>query len=31
MMSWIVLHEFADVSFGVTQKPLYITPPNLVR
>ena len=25
------LHKFAGVSFGITQKPLYITPSNLVR
>ena len=31
MMSWIGLHKFAGVIFGITQKPLYITPSNLVR
>ena len=31
MMSWIGLHKFAGVVFGVTLKPLYITPSNLVR
>ena len=31
MMSYIGLHKFADVIFGITQKPLYITSSNLVR
>ena len=31
MMSWIDLHKFADVIFGITQKLLYITSSNLVR
>ena len=31
LMSWIVLHKFADVIFGITQKPLYIMSSNLVR
>ena len=31
MMSWIGLHKFAGVIFGITQKPPYITPSNLVR
>ena len=31
MMSWIGLHKFAGVIFGITQEPLYITPSNLVR
>ena len=31
MMSWIGLHKFADVIFGITQKPPHITPSNLVR
>ena len=31
MMSWIGLHEFADVIFGLTQKSLYIISSNLVR
>ena len=30
-MLWIGLYKFADVIFGVTQKPLYITSSNLVR
>ena len=30
MMSWIDLHKFADVSFGISQEPLYVTPSNLV-
>ena len=30
MMSLIGLHELADVIFGITEKPLYITS-NLVR
>ena len=30
-MSWIGLHEFADVIFGIIKKPLYITSSNLVR
>ena len=29
-MSWIGLHKFEGVIFGITQKPLYITPSNLV-
>ena len=29
-MSWIGLHEFADVIFGITQEWLYITTSNLV-
>ena len=24
-MSWIGLHKFADVTFGITQRPLYQT------
>ena len=31
LMSWIGLHKFVDVIFGVTQNPLYITSSNLVR
>ena len=31
MMSWIVLHKFEDLIFGITQTPFYITPSNLVR
>ena len=31
MMSRIGLHKFADVSFGITQKPLYTISSNLVR
>ena len=31
MMSWTGLHKFADVIFGITQKPLYITTSNSVR
>ena len=31
MMPQIGLHQFADIIFGRTQKPLYITPSNLVR
>ena len=31
MMSWIGLQKFVDVIFGITQKPLYIIPSNLVR
>ena len=31
MMSWNGVHKFADVSFGITQKQLYITSSNLVR
>ena len=31
MMSWIGLHKFTGVIFGITQKPHYITPSNLVR
>ena len=30
MTSWIGLHKFAGVIFGITQDPLYITPSNLV-
>ena len=30
MMSWIGLHKFAGVIFGITQKPLYITWSNLI-
>ena len=30
-MSWIDLHKLADVIFGITQKPHYITSSNLVR
>ena len=30
-MSWIDLHKSADVTFGITQKLLYITSSNLVR
>ena len=26
-----LLHNFADIIFGITQKPLFITPSNLVR
>ena len=31
MMSWIGLHKFASVIFGITQKLLYVTLLNLVR
>ena len=31
MMSSIGLQKFAGVIFGITLKPLYIIPPNLVR
>ena len=31
MMSWIGFHKFADVIFGITKKPLYITSSSLVR
>ena len=31
MMSWIDLHKLADVIFGMTKKPLYITSSDLVR
>ena len=31
MMSWIGVHKFTDVIFGLTQKPLYITASNVVR
>ena len=31
LMSWIGLHKFADIIFGITQKPLYIISPHLVR
>ena len=31
MMSWNGMHKFADVIFGITQKPLYIASSNLVR
>ena len=31
MMSQIDFHEFADINFRITQKPLYITSSNLVR
>ena len=31
MMSWIGLHKFTYVVFGITQKPLYITSLNLVK
>ena len=31
MMSWIGLHKFADVTFDITQKLLYITLSNLDR
>ena len=31
MMSRTGLHNFADVIFGITQKPLYITSSNLFR
>ena len=31
MMSWIDLHKFANVIFGITQKLLYITWSILVR
>ena len=31
MMSWIGLHKLADVSFGITQKPLYINHNWLVK
>ena len=31
MMSQVDLHKFADVIFGITQKPLYITSSTLVR
>ena len=30
-MSWIGLHKLADIIFGITQKPFYITSSNLVR
>ena len=30
MMSWIDLHKFADVIFGITQKLLYIITSNLI-
>ena len=30
-MSWIGLYKSAGVIFGITEKPLYITPPDLVR
>ena len=30
-MSWIDLHKFAGVVFGITQKLLYISLSNLVR
>ena len=31
MMSWLDLDKFAGVTYGITQKPLYMTPSNLVR
>ena len=31
MMPWIGLYKFADVNFGITQKPLHIASSNLVR
>ena len=31
LISWIGLHKFADVVFGIIQKPLYVTSSNLVR
>ena len=31
MVSWIRLHKFAGVIFGIAQKLFYITPSNLVR
>ena len=31
MMSWIDLHKFADLIFGITQKPLYIGSSDLDR
>ena len=31
MMSWICLHKFAGVIFGITQKPVYIAPSNFFR
>ena len=31
MMSWIGLHKFEGIIFGITQKHFYITPSNLVR
>ena len=31
MMSCTGLHKFAGVIFGITRKPLYITPSNLVK
>ena len=31
MMSWIGLHKFSDVIFGITQKPLYVSSSNLVK
>ena len=31
MMSLTDLHKFADVTFGITQKLLYITSSNLAR
>ena len=31
MMPWIGLHAFADVIFGITQKPLYNALSGLVR
>ena len=31
MMSWLGLHEYESVIFGITQKLLYIAPSNSVR
>ena len=31
MISWIILHKFAEVIFGIIQKPLYTTSSNLVQ
>ena len=30
-MPWIGLHKFANASFGITQKPLYIISSDLLR
>ena len=31
MTSWIDLYKLADIIFGTTQKPLYITSSNLIK
>ena len=31
MMPRVALHIFADIIFGISQKPLYVTSSNMVR